>query len=159
MPDRVRAVSDITITDNIALITLHHPDANASLIPDIFARIAERGINVDMISLARSCKSRATLSFTIENHLVGEAMGLMGRWKEKIPGISCDISADNSKLTVQGAAMYRTYGVAAQVLATVVESGGETRLITTADNEISLLIPDADADTVYRALKQQFLSE
>lgn len=152
-----KAITNISVSDNISLITVNNVSDDAAVLPKIFAAIAERGILVDMISLTPPYKNRMSLSFTIDNDRVSDAINLVGRFKEGVPDINCDINTDNSKIVVYGEAMKQTVGVAASVLDTIVSGGIEVKLITTAENEISLLVSDADVDPACKLLREQYL--
>ena len=152
-----KAITNISVNDDVSLITINNVSDDAAVLPKIFAAIAERGILVDMISLTPPYKNRMSLSFTIDNAHVSDAIGLVGRFKESVPDINCDINTNNSKIVVYGEAMKQTVGVAASVLETILSGGIAIKLITTAENEISLLVSDADVDPACTLLREQYL--
>lgn len=152
-----KAITNISVSDNISLITINNLEDNTAMLPKIFAAIAQKGINVDMISLSPPYKNRMSLSFTVDNDFVSDAINLVGRFKETVPEIYCDINTNNSKIVVFGEEMKQTPGVAASVLDTLIAGGVEIKLITTAENEISLLVSDADVDPACGLLRKTYL--
>ncbi len=152
-----KAITKIRVSDNVSLITINNLEDNLEYVPRIFSAIAQKGINVDMISLSPPYKNRISLSFTIDNDRVSDAINLVGRFKDNVPDINCDVNTENSKIMVFGEKMKETVGVAASVLETVISGGIEVKLITTAENEISLLVNDADVDPACGLLREKYL--
>ena len=60
----------------------------------------------------------------------------------------------NHKISVYDPAMKNTPGIAAQVFGAITGTNADIRLITTSEVEISLLVTEADFDTVLAALQK-----
>ena len=67
------------------------------------------------------------------------------------------VSSVNHKISVYDPVMKNTPGIAAQVFRAISGTDADIRLITTSEVEISLLVTEADFDTVLNALQEALL--
>lgn len=142
----------ISTVDNITLVTLQGFPANVSAMSQIFDAIARFHINIDMISMAPTHGAYTGMSFTIsDNDLIDILAFTSALEKEK--GLKVIVSSVNHKISVYDKAMKNTPGIAAKVFNAIAETDADIRLITTSEVEISLLVTEADYDTVYNALQ------
>ena len=86
-------------------------------------------------------------------------------WTEYVPpglleqftketGIKVIVSSVNHKISVYDPQMKNTPGMAARVFSAIAASDADIRLITTSEVEISLLVTEADYDTVLEAIEE-----
>lgn len=142
----------ISTVDNITLVTLQGFPANVSAMSQIFDAIARFHINIDMISMAPTHGAYTGMSFTIsDNDLIDILAFTSALEKEK--GLKVIVSSVNHKISVYDKAMKNTPGIAAKVFNAIAGTDADIRLITTSEVEISLLVTEADYDTVYNALQ------
>ena len=69
-------------------------------------------------------------------------------------GIKVIVSSVNHKISVYDPQMKNTPGMAARVFSAIAASDADIRLITTSEVEISLLVTEADYDTVLEAIEE-----
>lgn len=141
----------ISTVDNITLVTLQGFPANVDSIARIFDAIAEYNINIDMISMAPTHGAYTGLSFTISDNDMVDILAFVSSLKKENK-VNVIVSSVNHKISVYDPIMKNTPGIAAKVFDTLKETGADIRLITTSEVEISLLVTEADFDTVYNAL-------
>lgn len=145
----------ITVVNDITLVTLQSAPTNVSFISDVLEKIAEREINIDMISMAPAHSNLTSLSFTIcDSDLV--SMLNMAAEIKKAADVKAVISSLNNKISVSDPDMKNTPGMAARVFKTISSSEADIRLITTSEIEISILVSDAYFDTVLTSLEKEF---
>ena len=120
----------ISTVDNITLITLQDFPANVVSLAKIFDSISQYGINIDMISMAPTHGATTGLSFTISDEDMIDILGFTSKLKRETPGM------------------------AAQVFNAISGTDADIRLITTSEVEISLLVTEADFDTVLGAIQK-----
>ncbi len=146
----------ISTVDNITLVTLKEFPANVSSIAKIFGVISSYGINIDMISMAPTHGATTGLSFTISDEDMIDILAFTSRLKQETD-IDVIVSSVNHKISVYDPAMKNTPGVAAKVFSAISGTDVDIRLITTSEVEISLLVTEADFDTVLGALQEALL--
>lgn len=151
------AITDIEVTDGITLITVNDLNCDGGMLTQIFKKIADRGINVDMITLAPHNKGKMNMSFTIMNEHLGNAVSAMGEMRTAIEHFLCHISSSNAKITLSGSAISDDAGITAEVLGVLAKSDITVKLISAAVNEISFLIDESCVDTALAELNKKYL--
>ena len=137
------ATTVISTVDNITLVTLQEFPANVASIAKVLEEISKCGINIDMISMAPTHGATTGLSFTIK--------------LKQETDIDVIVSSVNHKISVYDPIMKNTPGIAAQVFGAISSTDADIRLITTSEVEISLLVTEADFDTVLAAIQEALL--
>ncbi len=145
------ATTVISTVDNITLVTLQGFPTNVNSIAKIFDAISRYGINIDMISMAPTHGAYTGLSFTISDSDLIDILSFTSELKKESK-VNVIVSSVNHKISVYDPAMKNTPGVAAKVFNAIRETDADIRLITTSEVEISLLVTEADFDTVYGAI-------
>lgn len=145
------ATTVISTTDNITLVTLQGFPASADSIAKIFDAISDYKINIDMISMAPTHGAYTGLSFTISDNDLIDILSFISDLKKKTE-VNVIVSSVNHKISVYDPVMKNTPGIAAKVFNAIRDTDADIRLITTSEVEISLLVTEADYDTVYGAI-------
>lgn len=146
----------INTVDDITLVTLEGYPADVDSIAKIFDSISQYGINIDMISMAPTRGALTGLSFTISDSDLVDILSFVSDLKKKMT-IKVIVSSLNHKISVYDPIMKNTPGIAAKVFQAMNSTNADIRLITTSEVEISLLVTEADYDTVYHALQKALL--
>ncbi len=141
----------ISTVDNITLVTLQGFPANADSIAKIFDAISQYDINIDMISMAPTHGALTGLSFTISDNDLIDILSFISALKKENQ-VNVIVSSVNHKISVYDPAMKNTPGIAAKVFNAIRHTDADIRLITTSEVEISLLVTEADYDTVFNAI-------
>lgn len=141
----------ISTVDNITLVTLQGFPANADSIAKIFDAISQYDINIDMISMAPTHGALTGLSFTISDNDLIDILSFVSALKKETK-VNVIVSSVNHKISIHDPIMKNTPGIAAKVFHAIKGTDADIRLITTSEVEISLLVTEADFDTVYNAL-------
>lgn len=143
----------ISTVDNITLVTLVGFPANVDSLSSIFEAIAKYSINIDMISMAPTHGAFTGLSFTISDSDLIDILAFTTELKKETP-VHVIVSSVNHKISVYDPAMKNTPGIAARVFSAISNTNADIRLITTSEVEISLLVTEADFDTVLGAIQE-----
>ena len=141
----------VSTVDNITLITLQGFPASADSIAKIFDAISQYDINIDMISMAPTHGALTGLSFTISDNDLIDILSFISALKKETQ-VNAIVSSVNHKISVYDPVMKNTPGIAAKVFGAIRNTDADIRLITTSEVEISLLVTEADFDTVYNAI-------
>lgn len=149
-------VENIYITEDVTLFSLCDAPADVAHMADVFALIANAGIDVDMISQLPISGSGSGFSFTVSDDDFISVLSIASELRSRSPKTKISVSSGNCKLTVSGEAMRGTPGVSARVFKAAASVGADVRMITTSEIEIALLVVKSDVDTVVDAINKEF---
>lgn len=136
-------INNISVIEDVLLVSFN---AHKKKLSDIFLKLAQRNINVDVIS-----QSEETISFTSTN----ENEDIIAELFEE-ENISYNFRRDLSKVSVIGNAMRSQPGVAASVFKIFSENEIEFYQVSTSEISISYIIDEDKVDDVIRILAQEF---
>ncbi|MBQ6052442.1 MAG: ACT domain-containing protein [Clostridia bacterium] len=137
-------ITSVNVENGVTLVTVFNLPNNSESIADIFNCLAEKGVNVDMISLNPSSGVRQTVSFSASDGDLSDILSTLGFLKNSYRDLRIDVNTNNCKLTFAGDAMRERYGVAAFVFSSLGERNISVKLITTSETKISCLINESD---------------
>lgn len=106
----------ITTVNDITLITLQNCPSELSFISNLFQKIADFNVNVDMISLAPTQGAFTSVSFTISDNDLDKILAFTSNLRDT-SNIKTIVSSGNCKISVYDQNMKNTPGVAAKVFA------------------------------------------
>ena len=152
----MNGVSKITMVDDVALLTFHKIPNDWQVLSKIFTSLANAHVNLDMISQSAPQGHQIDISFTLRVDQLVEVLGLINQFKALLDGLSPMVSNGNCKIQLHGEEMREMYGVAARAISAVAGVGAELTMISTGEEEISLLVPQADCMEAVHALEEAF---
>ncbi|HEX2938710.1 MAG TPA: ACT domain-containing protein [Ruminiclostridium sp.] len=152
----MNTVTNITTLEDTALITLRNSSSDIKFMAGVFKMIAQRGVNVDMISQTAPLGGRISLSFTVSGDDLGKILELLAILRNDYPELKSDISSGNCKISVYGEGMRDLPGVAAETFEILSDLRVEVHLITTSEVDISVLVPKSDFEAAYDGLVKHF---
>ncbi len=152
-----KSVTSMSTLYNVALVSVDNLPNDMTVISDIFGKIAEEKINIDMISQSPPYNGKLNISFSMPADNIAKVIALLNTYKKTVPNLRVSIDSDSTKISVFGEAMKETPGVAAMLFKLLAENDIEVKLITTSEVDISFLIYDKDTDKTTAALKKEFL--
>jgi aspartate kinase len=126
---------------------------------EIFSRIAERNITVDMIVQNVGAAGRADISFTVPRDELQVTLEAVEEARALLGDIGLSYDDDVSKVSVVGLGMARQTGVAQQMFRALADAGVNIQMITTSEIKISVLIQRPEAHQALRAVHQAFQLE
>lgn len=145
----------VTIDNDITLVTLQNCPPELNFVADVFRKIGQLGVDVDMISLTPSQGSNTSVSFTIADIDLDKILSFTAELRDTVKAKAI-VSSGNCKISVYDASMVNAPGLAAQVFSTAASAGADIRVITTSEVDISLLVTAADAPETLKALQEKF---
>lgn len=149
-------IKEITVTEDVTLISLADSPADISVIAKIFDMIARAGIDVDMISQTPPVGHHSRLSFSVKDDDFGGILETAAELRKIIPELKINVSSGNCKISIFGDGMRDCPGVAAKVFAAAALADADIRMITTSETDISLLVVKPDVDAVVSKIKASF---
>jgi aspartate kinase len=148
-----RIVSGVTMSRDEARITLLGLSDRTDAPADVFTRLAEAGVNVDMIvqSQART-EGAVNLTFTTGRRDARRAADLMREAQVELGFEQLRVDEDVAKVSVVGVGMHSHAGVAQTMFRALADKGIKFQAISTSEIKISVLIDAAYAELAVRAL-------
>ena len=148
-----RIVSGVTMSRDEARITLLGLSDRVEAPADVFTRLAEANVNVDMIvqSQARS-EGAVNLTFTTGRRDAARAAELMRAAQADLGFEELRVDEDVAKVSVVGVGMRSHAGVAQTMFRALADKGVKFQAISTSEIKISVLIDAAYAELAVRAL-------
>ncbi len=148
-----RVITGIAYSRNEAKLTILEVPDRPGAVAEIFAPIAEAGINVDMIvqNIAHDT-GRTDVTFTVPASELPRALAVLGEARERlgIGGILSD--SDVCKVSVVGIGMRSHAGVATTMFRALGERGINIQAISTSEIKISVLIAEEYTELAVRVL-------
>ena len=125
----------------------------------IFAKLAQKRINVDIILQSVGRDGTKDITFTVAQENGQLAIDLLRESIEVLADkeMICDTSV--SKISVVGAGMETHPGVAAKMFEALYERDINIQMISTSEIKISVLIDEAHADQAVAAVHAKFMDE
>jgi len=162
---RVKEVSSMEASKPVTGVTVNKDEAILSIInlPDtpgiagkVFTRLAQKGINVDMIIQSVERGDKNNISFSVNCDDLEEARAITVTIANEL-GAS-DVTADDSvaKVSAVGVGMISKPGIAAKMFETLGNAGINILRITTSEIKISCAIPRDKAELALNALHDAF---
>ncbi len=148
-----RIVSGVAYSRDEAKITLFGLPDHPGVSSEIFSRLADANVNVDMIVQSRARASdSANMEFTVGKRDAGRAMEIVTAAKDAIGFESVQCNEDVAKVSVIGVGMRSHAGVAKTMFGALAEKGVNIQVISTSEIKISVLIDAAYTELAVRAL-------
>ena len=148
-----RIVSGVAFSRDEAKISLFGLPDHPGVSSEIFGRLADAGVNVDMIvqSHARS-EGAANMEFTVGKRDAVRAMEVVRAAQGQIGFQDVAVDDNVAKVSVIGVGMRSHTGVAKTMFAALAAKGVNIQVISTSEIKISVLIDEAYTELAVRAL-------
>ncbi|MBU1324098.1 MAG: aspartate kinase [Alphaproteobacteria bacterium] len=152
-----RIVSGVTMSRDEARITLLGLSDRTETPAEVFTRLAEAGVNVDMIVQSQSrTEGAVNLTFTTGRRDAQRAAELMRQAQGDLGFEELRVDEDVAKVSVVGVGMRSHAGVAQTMFRALADKGVKFQAISTSEIKISVLIDAAYAELAVRALHSAY---
>ncbi|MET0324427.1 MAG: aspartate kinase [Ilumatobacteraceae bacterium] len=145
-------VTDSTESKVTVLGVPDRPGISATL----FEPLAAASVNVDMIVQNTSTEGKTDISFTMPSADMGVAEDIVSRVAAEIGAEGVTHDSDIAKVSVVGAGMKTSPGIAAKMFRTLADEGVNIEMISTSTIRISVVIGSADLERAARCLHHAF---
>ena len=148
-----RIVSGVAFSRDEAKVSLFGLPDHPGVSSEIFGRLADAGVNVDMIvqSHARS-EGAANMEFTVGKRDAARTLEVMRAAQGQIGFADVAVDDNVAKVSVIGVGMRSHTGVAKTMFAALAAKGVNIQVISTSEIKISVLIDEAYTELAVRAL-------
>ncbi|MGQ0534322.1 MAG: aspartate kinase [Caulobacteraceae bacterium] len=148
-----QVVSGVAYSRDEAKITLLGVEDHPGVAAEIFGRLADANINVDMIVQSEARQpQRQNIVFTCPDRDAARAAETIEAGKAKIGVEEIHVRRDVAKVSVIGIGMKSQVGVARTMFAALAQKGINIEAIATSEIKISVLIDAAYTELAVRAL-------
>jgi aspartate kinase len=122
----------------------------------LFEPLANANVNVDMIVQNTSIDGTTDISFTMPMADMAESETIVQRVADEIGATSVSHDDDIAKVSLVGAGMKSSPGIAAKMFRVLANEGVNIQMISTSTIRISVIIPGSDMERAARALHTAF---
>ena len=146
-------IRGVTYTRDEAKVSLFKLMDQPGISASLFGRLADAGINVDMIVQTNAGgDGRTDMTFTITRSDAARTKAILGELKQTLGYDALDIRQDVSKISVVGLGMRSHVGVAKKMFETLADKKINIQVISTSEIKISVLIDDVYTELAVRSL-------
>jgi aspartate kinase len=148
-----RIVSGVAYSRDEAKITLFGLPDHPGVSSQIFSRLADANVNVDMIVQSRArAHDSANMEFTVGKRDAARAVEIVRAAQAEIGFDEVAVNEDVAKVSVIGVGMRSHAGVAKTMFGALADKGVNIQVISTSEIKISVLIDAAYTELAVRAL-------
>jgi aspartate kinase len=145
-------VTDVSEAKVTVLGVPDQPGVSAAL----FEPLADANVNVDMIVQNTSTEGTTDISFTVPLADMGVAEQIVQRVAALIGATGVTHDNDIAKVSLVGAGMKTSPGIAARMFRTLADEGVNIEMISTSTIRISVVVATADVERAARTLHTAF---
>lgn len=148
-------MTDIIITEQISVVTFGNIpfESESGFVFRLFQLAAEEKINIDMISKASVSTDRTSVGFTFSDNDMQGMLRVLGALSFYRPPL---VSCGNVKFTVKCEEMKCGTGFAKAVFGALSDAMITPILVTTSDDEISVVVRACEMNTLSEELRKIF---
>ena len=143
-------VSGIVLDKNQARVTLRGVADRPGIAADIFTKLAEANINVDMIIQNMGTDGSTNLGFTVPQSEHENAKKVMESFDHEFEGM--DFDENVCKVSVVGVGMKSHSGVAAAAFTAMAKNNINIQMISTSEIKVSMIIDEQYGELAIRTL-------
>jgi aspartate kinase len=149
-------ISGVVTDVSEAKVTVRKVPDRPGISAALFEQLADSNVNVDMIVQNTSTDGNTDISFTVPKADMKVAQGIVESVAKEIgaAGIAQDDAI--AKISLVGAGMKTSPGIAAKMFRTLADNGVNIQMISTSTIRISVVIASADLEKAARSLHTAF---
>lgn len=152
-------VSGVAKDKNVARLALVGLADEPGIAFKIFSLLGKHKINVDIILQSIGRSETKDISFTVARSDMEAAKKILEENREMLGFSSIETNDQVAKVSVVGAGMVNSSGVAAKMFEALYSVGINISMISTSEIKISVLVDERDADRAVQAIHDRFFSE
>ena len=141
---------------NEAKVTFRGVPDRPGVVAEIFSRLSDANVNVDMIVQNVSESGVTDVSFTVQKVDMRTALGICEGVKDKLQAKEVTADEEIAKVSVVGVGMRSHSGVAAKMFQALADEGINIEMISTSEIRISCVIQSSEVERAVRVLHRAF---
>ena len=147
-------VSGIALDKNQARVTVFGLEDKPGINAELFNKLAEKNINVDMIIQNVGHDGKANVTFTVPQTELEITKEVMEDFKDRCDTISYDENI--AKVSIVGVGMKSHSGVAAKAFDTMAKENINIQMISTSEIKISMVVDEKYGELAVRSLHSAY---
>jgi aspartate kinase len=147
-------VSGVALDRNQARVSLRGVTDRPGIAAEIFKKLADNNVNVDMIIQNASIDKTTNLGFTVAQNQLHQAKEVIDSFDHDIE--SADYDENVAKVSVVGVGMKSHSGVAATAFEALAKNGINIEMISTSEIKISMIIDEKFSELAVRVLHEVY---
>lgn len=151
-----KSISGLSISENVMMVNVRNLPAEGRHMANLFIRLAESDINVDMITQSQHPDGRMDVAFTTSLEELSMVQNVLKTITEEVPQCHFDIDQDCVKVSVVGIGMRTQTGVAAKLFALLSDANIGFKLVTTSEISISYTLSKKDKLRAVEVIAEHF---
>lgn len=148
-----RTVTNLLVETDTAIAMLVSLPHKMSIVAEIFSKVSDAHISVDIISQSPPIDGKVNLAFSMEEKNLAEATAILQ--KMDIP-LSINSMTKLTKVTIEGEGMEKQRGVAAKLFKALAEQNVEVQIVTTSETKISFCVNRDDEAKAVSVVESTF---
>ncbi|MFM2097289.1 MAG: Aspartokinase [Planctomycetota bacterium] len=149
-------IDDIALDESQARVTIRGVPDTPGVAARVFEEVAAAGIFVDMIVQSYGGAEQASLSFTVPQARLQEALAVANRTAQSLTCRGVTHAPRVAKLSVSGVGLRSHTGVAIRMFRALSEAGINLELISTSEVRVNVLVDGAHGKQALTCLQQAF---
>jgi len=145
-------VSGIALDKNQARVSLVGVKDRPGIASDIFTKLSNNNVNIDMIIQNVGHDGKANIDFTVPVGDLGDAKKVMDRFVEDAEVDEASYDENICKVSIVGVGMKSHTGVAAKAFSTMAKENININMISTSEIKVSMVIDEKYAELAVRSL-------
>lgn len=141
--------------ENVALISFKTIPYEFGVLSDIFNRVSDAGVVIDMISQTVPLSGSVSISFSCDDKDMVKILRIANELESNQQSKPL-VSTGNCKLTLRSGEMRVAHGIFARVLKCLKNASSELLQVTTSETEISLLVPMSHMEDAVAEISAEF---
>ncbi len=147
-------VSGVALDKNQARVSLRGVTDRPGIAAEIFTKLANENINVDMIIQNASENGTTNLGFTVPHSELAQAKEAIDSFDHDVEGADYDEGV--AKVSIVGVGMRSHSGVAASAFTALAENGVNIEMISTSEIKVSMVIDEKFSELAVRVLHEVY---
>ncbi len=149
-----KPVTGLATSDDDVAVTVRDIDYDINIIANLFEKVADRKINVDMISQTAPIGNKVNVSFTIPKVDLKECLDILKPYSKG--GVQIDIDENITKFSIVGIGMKTTSGVVAKMFKLFRQNNISVKMITTSEIRVTCAINQEDKIKTINLIAKEF---
>lgn len=149
-------ISGVTHDLTEAKVTITNVPDRPGVAAHIVRALADAGVNIDMIVQSTSVDAKTDMSFTLPKTEVAASQSVLDSLALEFEGGTINQESDIAKVSLVGAGMKSSPGIAATMFETLATEGINIQMISTSTIRISVIVDAAECDRAVQRLHSAF---
>jgi aspartate kinase len=149
-------IDDVVLDTTQGRVTIFGVPDTPGVAQEVFQRIGDAGIFVDMIVQSYPIDGTANLSFTVSRKDLARSVDVAEHLTSRFPSLRVSSSGNVAKLSVSGIGLRSHTGVAIRMFRALAEAEINVGMINTSEVRVNVVVDGSDGERGLACLKQAF---